>query len=65
MTFEHIGDVATHVVDKVKTARGLWQEYLRVDEWAHTDDEKHSAKVAIRCCATRLGVYSEFVALDK
>jgi hypothetical protein len=65
MAFEHIGDAATRVVDKAKTARGLWQEYLRVDEWARTDDEKHGARTAIRCCATRLGVYNEFVALDK
>lgn len=46
-------------------ANCLWQEYQRVDQWCNKgDDDPHSAKVAIRCCATRLGVYSEFVALD-
>lgn len=47
-------------------AKALWSEYLRVDEWPlQTEEGAHGAKCAIRCCATRLGVYPEFVAKDK
>lgn len=50
---------------KAEIAQCLWAEYLRVDEWCRFDtDDPHSAKCAIRCVATRLGVYPEFVALD-
>ena len=52
-------------MDKATIAAGLWAEYLRVDEWCtRSEDDPHSAKVAIRCVATRLGVYPEFVGLD-
>ncbi len=46
-------------------AQSLWQEYLRVDEWPATnDDMRHGARCAIRCVATKLGVYAEFCSLD-
>jgi len=51
--------------NKHEIAKGLWAEYLRVEEWAVTDDEIHSARVAIRCVATRLDCYNEFVACGK
>ncbi len=48
-------------------AEALWIEYLRVDEWCGrlSGNDAHSAKCAIRCVASRLGVYPEFVAKDK
>lgn len=46
-------------------AEKLWQEYLRVEDWAKTSDEIHIAKSAIRCCATRLGCYVEFCECDE
>lgn len=48
-----------------QVADALWAEYQRVDEWCRFEkDDPHSARVAIRCCATRLGVYSAFCAKD-
>lgn len=47
-------------------ADALWSEYHRVDDWCiRGGDDPHSAKVAIRCCAARLGVYPQFIAKDK
>ena len=46
-------------------ADALWAEYRRVDDWPlQTEEGAHGAKCAIRCCATRMGVYPEFVARD-
>lgn len=50
---------------KEKLAKKLWQEYLRVDTWpVQTEEGAHGAKCAIRCVATSLGVYPEFVDQD-
>lgn len=52
--------------DPGQVANALWAEYVRVDDWCTRQaDDQHSAWCAIRCCATRLGVYPEFVANEK
>lgn len=48
-----------------RIAEGLWHEYLRVATWRWDANAEHAARCAIRCCATRLGVYSQFCTLDE
>lgn len=55
------------MLDRNNTARLLAREYLRVPEWATlSEDDAHTGQSAIRCAATRIGVYTEFnAALDE
>lgn len=53
--------------EKNRIASVLAKEYLEVTQWPlQTTEGIHGARLAIRCCAASLGVYSHFnLAIEK
>ena len=55
-----IAENAAARAEAARITEGLALEYVRVPEWCTgSGSDQHSAMVAIRCVATRLGVYGQ------